>query len=166
MKTWVSIWKVNQQNPRAETPYDLQNTSIRSINTDIGNLPNIPSRPKPLLTCTCAYHTYMTTYSLWSAMHELFLLPSLFTARLFWTFHNKSQNMKALVILSHSWLPFLPLTCFYGKNELLWVSMWPSGVFSWEKTPLRLPMQITWPWPPVGRFSHGLITVRQKKMWT
>ncbi len=24
-------------------------------------------------------------------------------------------------------------TCLYGKNELLWVSMWPSGVFSWEK---------------------------------
>ncbi len=27
-------------------------------------------------------------------------------------------------------------------------------------------MQITWPWPPVGIFSHDLITIRQKKMWT
>ncbi len=34
----------------------------------------------------------------------------------FWTFHNKSHNMKALVILSHSWSPFLPLTCLYGNN--------------------------------------------------
>ncbi len=41
--------------------------------------------------------------------------------------------MKALVILSHSWSPFLPLPCLYGKNELLWVSVRPSGVFSLEK---------------------------------
>ncbi len=40
----------------------------------------------------------------------------------------------------------------------------PSGVFSWEKTPPRLPMQITWPWPSVSRFCHGLITIRQRKM--
>ncbi len=37
-------------------------------------------------------------------------LPSLFAAWPFWTFHNKSHYMKALVILSHSWPPFLPLT--------------------------------------------------------
>ncbi len=58
--------------------------------------------------------------------------------------------MKALVIPSLSWLHFLPLTCLYGKNELLWVSVQPSEVFSWEKNPRRLPMQITWPWPPVS----------------
>ncbi len=93
-------------------------------------------------------------------------LLSLFAAWLFWIFHTKSHNMKALVILSNSWSPFLPLTCLYRKNELLWVSVRPPRVFSWEKTPLRLPLQITWPWPPVGSFSHGLITLRQKKMWT
>ncbi len=43
-------------------------------------------------------------------------LPSLFAAWLFWTFHAKSHNMKALIILSHSWSPFLPLTCSYSKN--------------------------------------------------
>ncbi len=53
----------------------------------------------------------------------------MFAAWLFWTFHTKSHNMKALVILSHSWWPFLPITCLYGKNELLWVSVQPSGVF-------------------------------------
>ncbi len=63
---------------------------------------------------------------------------------IFWTFHIKSHNMKALVILSHSWSPFLPLTCLYGTNELLWVSVWSSGVFSWEKTTSILPMQIIW----------------------
>ncbi len=31
-------------------------------------------------------------------------LPSLLVAWFFWTFHNKSHNMKALVILSHSWI--------------------------------------------------------------
>ncbi len=60
-------------------------------------------------------------------------LPSLFTGSLFETFHNKSHNLKALVILSHSWSPFLLLIFLYGNNELLWVSVWPSGVFSWEK---------------------------------
>ncbi len=46
-------------------------------------------------------------------------LPSLFTALLFWTFHTKSHNMKALVILSHSWSPFLPVICLYEKKELV-----------------------------------------------
>ncbi len=69
-------------------------------------------------------------------------LPSLYGAWLFWTFHTKSHNMKALVILNHSWSLFLPLHCLYGKDELLWVSVQPSGVFSWEnKSP-----QITHAW--------------------
>ncbi len=60
-------------------------------------------------------------------------LPSLFAAWLFWTCHTKSHNMKALLILSHSWLPFLQLTCLYEKNELLWVSVLHSWKFSWKK---------------------------------
>ncbi len=59
-------------------------------------------------------------------------LPSLFAAWLFLTVHTKSHNMKAFVILSHSWSPFLSLTYLYEKNELLWVSGVFSGVFSWE----------------------------------
>ncbi len=43
-------------------------------------------------------------------------LPSLFTAWLFWTFHTKRHSMKALVILSHSWSSFLPLTSLYRKK--------------------------------------------------
>ncbi len=69
-------------------------------------------------------------------------LPSLFAASLFFTFLTKSYNMKPLVILSHSCSTFLSLTCLYGNNELLWVSLQPSGVFSEEKYPPRLPMQI------------------------
>ncbi len=76
-------------------------------------------------------------------------LPSLFAAWCFWTFHNISHNMKALVILSHPWSSFLPLTCLHEQNELLWVSVWPSGVFLWGKSLPISPMQITWPWPPV-----------------
>ncbi len=60
-------------------------------------------------------------------------LHSLFAACIFWTVHTKSHNIKALVILNHSWSRFLPLNCLYGNNELLWVSVQPSGVFSWEK---------------------------------
>ncbi len=132
------------------------------------------------ILCTYTFHliildshfyynqSYISPYMPYScgSQNQYLKLPSLFAAGPFWTFHTKSHNMKAVVILSHLWSPFRPLTCLYGKNELLWVSVQPSGVFSWQKTPLRLPMQITWPWPPVGSFSHGLITVRQKKMWT
>ncbi len=92
-------------------------------------------------------------------------LPSLLTAWHFWTFHNKSHNMKALVILSHSWWPILPLTFLYVNK---WTFAGLCAAF-WSiiarRNSSRLHMQITWPWPPVGRFSHGLITVRQKKMW-
>ncbi len=112
------------------------------------------------------------TISMWASINRVedndkareskLKLHSLFAAWLCWTFHTKSHYMKAY-ILSHSWSPFLPCICLYWKNELLWVSVSPSRVFSWEKTLLRLPMQITWPWPPVGIFSHILITVRQKK---
>ncbi len=42
---------------------------------------------------------------------HLLKLPSMFAIWRFWTFHNKSHNMKALIILSHSWSPFLPFTC-------------------------------------------------------
>ncbi len=42
-------------------------------------------------------------------------LPSLFAAWPFWTFHNKSHNIKALIILHHSCLPFLPLSCLSGN---------------------------------------------------
>ncbi len=60
-------------------------------------------------------------------------LHSLFATRRFWTFHNKSHNMKALVIPSRSWSQFLSLTCLYGKNEPLWVFVCSFGVFSREK---------------------------------
>ncbi len=64
--------------------------------------------------------------------------------------------MKALVILSYSESPFLPLTCFYGKHELLWVSVWPSRLFSREKKSPQIThanhMTMTtsgqiWSWP-------------------
>ncbi len=113
--------------------------------------------------------------------------PSLFAAWLFWTFHTKSQNMKALVdiILCHFFF-FLHsnvTTFFYSKKYILhsksfMITISPPCLFIWNKwtfvcreyflqnPPFILPMQITFPWPPVGSFSHGLITVRQTKMWT
>ncbi len=60
-------------------------------------------------------------------------LPSLFAERLFWTFHNKLHNMTALVILSHHDHYFSHLLFLMKKNELLWVPVSSSGVFSWEK---------------------------------
>ncbi len=94
----------------------------------------------------------------------LLKLPSLFAEWLVWTFHTKSHNMKAWVILSHSWSSFLPLTC--GKMNFCGSLCGLLEYFLEKKTPLRLPMQITWPWPPEGRFNHGLITIKQRKMWT
>ncbi len=60
-------------------------------------------------------------------------LPSLFDAWLFWTFHTKSHNMKALVILSHSWSQFLPLIVYMEKKTLvgLYAAFW--GIFLRKK---------------------------------
>ncbi len=80
---------------------------------------------------SCLRHIYMALCCNYTII--LLKRPSLFAVWLFWTFHTKSYNKKALVILNHSWSPFLLLTCLYGKNELLWFSVQPSGVFSWEK---------------------------------
>ncbi len=70
------------------------------------------------------------------ALHWL-KLPSLFAARLFWTFHNKLHIMKALVILSHHDHHFSHLVVFMKKKktfmcpcELFW------SIFS-RKTSLR-----------------------------
>ncbi len=72
--------------------------------------------------------------------NEVLKLPSLFAAWLIWIFHTKSHNMKALVILSHSWSPFLPPTCLRGIIERLWVSVWPSGfIFVRKKLPSDYP---------------------------
>ncbi len=49
-------------------------------------------------------------------------------------FKNDSHDMEVLVVLNHSWSPLLKFTCLYWRNELLWVLVGPSGVFSWEKT--------------------------------
>ncbi len=59
------------------------------------------------------------------------------------TFHNKSHSMKALVILSHSWSPFLPLTCLIEKmNVGVHLAFW--SIIVRKKLPsCRLPMHIT-----------------------
>ncbi len=82
-------------------------------------------------------------------------LPSLLTAWLFWTFHIKSHNMKALVILSHSWSPFLPLICLYGeKNECLWVCVAFWNIFLRKNSHITHANHMTmitsgwiWSWP-------------------
>ncbi len=62
-------------------------------------------------------------------------LPSLFVTWLFWTFHNKLHNMKALVILSHHDHHFSHILVYMKKKKHLWVLLSSSGVFSREKTP-------------------------------
>ncbi len=44
------------------------------------------------------------------------------------------NNMKILIILSHSWSPLFLLTYLYGENVLLWGPVHPFGVFSRERT--------------------------------
>ncbi len=62
-------------------------------------------------------------------------LRSLFAARLFWTFHNKLHNMKALVILSHHDHHFSHLLVFMKKMNFcgsLWALL---DYFREKKTP-------------------------------
>ncbi len=93
-------------------------------------------------------------------------LPSLFAAWLFWTFHTNHiiwKHWSFEVIHDHHFSHLL----VYMKKKNFCGSLCVLLEYLLEKkTPPRLPMQITWPWPPVGIFSHSLITVGQKKMWT
>ncbi len=68
---------------------------------------------------------------LWHPNGMLYLHVKLIIAKqvrsnrsLFAAISNKWNNMKALIILSHSWSPFFLPTCWYGENELLWGSVW------------------------------------------
>ncbi len=121
----------------------------------------VSRRQRPL---QCIWHRESNhTYNV--CVNIVLKLPFLFAAwLLFFTFHNTLHNMTALVILSHSWSPFLPHTCLYEKRTFVGLSVAFWSIFTRKKNPPRLPMQITCPWPPVGRFSHSLIIVRQKKM--
>ncbi len=77
--------------------------------------------------------------NMWYFILYAFLkLPSLFIAWLFWTFHTKANNMKALIILSHSWSPFLSLTCLYGKWGFVGLCVAFCGIFLRKK-----PSQLT-----------------------
>ncbi len=82
-------------------------------------------------------------------------LHSLFAAWLFWPFHNKSNKMKALVILSHSWSPFSHLLVYMEKINLCESLCGLLEYFFENKTPPRLlPNHMTvttsvhiWSWP-------------------
>ncbi len=56
------------------------------------------------------------TYSNDIKLHTLFKATFSVRCMTFLNFHTKSHHMKALVILSHPWSPFLPLTCLNGKK--------------------------------------------------
>ncbi len=83
-------------------------------------------------------------------------LPSLFTAWLFWTFYNKSHNMKALVILKSFMITISPTYLFIWK-KLTFVGL--CGAF-WDIFLRKNSSQIThanhmtittsgqiWSWP-------------------
>ncbi len=71
----------------------------------------------------------MLSTGIHTSVNILKLHSHLFAVWLFRTFHNKSHNMKALIILNHSWSPFLPYIFILKKSNLdllklkyLWLS--------------------------------------------
>ncbi len=67
--------------------------------------------------CWCIFWVFCTT--LGRSMH--FKVFFSVYCMLFLKFSNNPHNMKALIILSHSWSPFLLLTYLYGENALMFV---------------------------------------------
>ncbi len=66
-------------------------------------------------------------------------LPSVFTARLFWTFHNKLHSMKALVILHHHDHYFSHLFVFMKQMNFCG-SMWALLEYFHEKKTPHSPL--------------------------
>ncbi len=80
-----------------------------------------------------------------------------------WIFQNKSHNMKALVVLSPSWPPFLTFTCLYRENELMCGPVLPSGELSWEKTQ---PISMFQHWGSYSDDKHlKIILVQYNEKW-
>ncbi len=83
---------------RVESPLSLSEddpSSVRLLWSDTHSLIRrwLSSPPPGGLGLRCS--SYNIVMYVWT--YQLYLkLPSLFTARLFWTFHNKLHNMKAL----------------------------------------------------------------------
>ncbi len=94
-----------------------------------------------VLPCThCLTNNTYPTHCLNYLQSAQLKLPSPFAAWPFWTCHKKSHNMKAVVILNHSWSPFLPLTSYYGKQRTfvgLCADFW--SIFLRKKLPLDHP---------------------------
>ncbi len=72
------------------------------------------------------HDTYTVLYTMFNIHDICIVLYTMFRASfsvccmIFQKISNKSHNMKAMIILSHSWPPFLLLSYSYGENELLW----------------------------------------------
>ncbi len=86
--------------------------------------------------------------SIWFYMFSYLKHPSLFAAWFFWTFQNKSHNMKALFVLSHSWSQFLTLTCLYGEMNFCGARCTLLEYFWEKKVPpdrlFNIGAHITW----------------------
>ncbi len=97
---------------------------------------------------------------------EAFKLHSLFAAWPFWTYHTKSHNMKALVILSHSWSPFLPLTwkCEHNVVKLVFVYILLSKC-QWVHLALAIKNLISSWNKIVMRSCYKIILVWYNKSW-
>ncbi len=95
-------------------------------------------------------------------------------------FHNLSHRFtkaKPILNLSTKCWHFVPLkytpdfvkilTIFLDKTQLVGGSWWWDPNLAWvHSLTLIRHTHPTWPWPPVGRFSHDLITLRQMETWT
>ncbi len=71
-----------------------------------------------MITCVIHHsHCINVWVSIACMVACLFNFKAFFSVRctIFLNFHTKSHNMKALIILSYSWSPFLKHTCLYGK---------------------------------------------------
>ncbi len=66
-----------------------------------------------VMCCICVETTDVIIHTLWLFIYSLDKFKATFSVHFmtFLTFHNKSHNMKALVIFNHSWSLFLKFLC-------------------------------------------------------
>ncbi len=136
---WIHLWSNFEL-----LMWDGANSGIESKYLKLGN-------------CVYQFVTGLEKYSIISACTVLFVLA------LFMSNHPRAITHWPILLVhvENGRSPEQESLSKYKKLKVRKMFGWVISIN--YNNALKSPMELTWPWPPVGRFSHDLTTSRQKE---